>query len=225
MRSAHAFALLGLLLLAAGCASSEEDEALARIRNRPAPGFVRILNLTDQSFKVMWTNFTLDEHVGFGTASMFRPIGSGKKQTIALLVDDKPAASFEVEVPTDDRVTLVVYNDGDAIASEAVVGDATKWGPGPNVQVHFVNLDGSAPSGEISLSGAGSFTVDPPTQTLELPAGEYTLAGNGLADAVGGRIEANAMYSVYVVATPDGKKHAFLVRNTSTDRPAASASS
>lgn len=213
--------LLVIALGLVGCGQSKEDAALARIRNRPKPGYLRVLNLMDKPVKAMWTTLTLDPNIKAMGVSPFRPVGTGKK-TIQLFSGETEIASLEVDVPSEDAVTLIVFEQDGKIQHKETQGDLRNPNPGQNLQAQFIHLGTGKPEGKVTLSSGGNnYTFEPTTAPMVASTGEYTVSGVGIDHPMGGPIESDGAYTVMVVTMPDGKTHAMLLRNTSTDKPAA----
>lgn len=209
------------VLCFAGCGQSKEDAALARIRNRPKPGYVRVLNLLDTPLKAMWKTLVLDPNIQVMAASPFRPIGTGQK-TIQLFSKDVEIASFEVDVTSEDAMTVVVFKQGGKIEHREARGDVRHPTQDQNLQAQFVSLGSGKAEGKITVSsGRDSYTFEPTSPPILAATGDYEISGVGIDHPVGGPIEGDGSYSVFVVVMPDGKSHAILLRNTSTDKPMA----
>ena len=204
-----------------GCGQSKEDAALARIRNRPKPGYVRVLNLLDKPMRGMWKTLTLDQNIRVMGASPFRPVGTGKK-SIQLFRGDVEIANIEVDIPSEDAVTIVVFEQDGKIQHQETKGDLRNPNTGQNLQAQFVALGSAKGEGKVTLaSGGNKYTFEPTTAPMVASTGDYSLSGVGIDHAMGGPIESDGAYTVFVITMPDGKTRAMLLRNTSTDKPAA----
>ena len=212
-RPPFSLVLISVCAVSLGCGSgadSRGEEALKRIRNRPSPGYVRVVNLTGARIAVTKNARPLMASVDPDQSSKLVAFAAGKG---VIQVDSRPVT---IDLKSGEGTTILVYpsTKQDLIASEIRRPGAF------NVKVYFVPGDGSAriPANGILLSGPTSTKIVVNTESLLLSPGKYTLNGEEIA------IEPKFAYTFLFVPWKD-KLRPFLMLNTPNERPSGSGAS
>ena len=219
--SPYLLATVAALAALVGCGKSDEQIALDRIANRKDPGLVRLYNLTDVPIGLLWTTMQWDSDIKPGTVSVFRRVGEGKQEiTITSAGGDLGKVSLKVD--SEATYTVVVFGTAAGIETAVVRDEQEKPSATKNLQAFFIDQSGKSFTGEVEVSsGSDTYRLTNTSGGVLARAGNYEVKGSGLATATGSTIEADGAYSVLVVRAGDGKTHAILARNTSTDKPSA----
>lgn len=211
--------LLLIALVATGCGASKEQIALERA-NRPGPGLVRILNLTDGTISVLWKGRFVEENLAAGACSEFRSVGAGE-QELEVTSNNSQLGKLKIEVDSKDPHTLAVIGGANDLRHVVIRGEDLDPTDTANVVARFLDESGKPVTGSVVLSaGDKDFDLTGDSAQALLTAGNYKIEGEGLATATGTNVEADRAYSLIVVQTKDGKRHAVLVQNTILDQVA-----
>jgi hypothetical protein len=195
-------------LLAVGCGQSQaakEEAAVARLKNRPKAGFVRIVNLSGTPLPIVAKGRPIMAEVPSGGFSRLVAFGAGKGMlkagTSEVGVDLKPGEGTSVVVFPSSRPEII---DGEVRT------------PGKeNVRVVIAKGDGSVPfpSTGVTITGPTATKVDAATKTLSLSLGDYRVGGESV------KIEPKCAYTFLLVPF-ENKWHVFPMLNTANERPA-----
>ena len=206
---AVSFSLLASATLV-GCGSGDdakEAAALARLRNRPAPAYVRFVNLAADPLTVKLGNRPLYGAISSGKYSQLTPIGTGK-QTLSVGVQ-----SLTVDAPPGKSMSAIVYPGR---RSEVRWGDERAPTTAGNVQVVLATGDSSCgiPGAGIAVDGPTKRSIRKAGELFSLDLGDYRVAGEPV------KIEAGCAYTFLFV--PYKKRlETFLMKNTMNERPLA----
>lgn len=197
--------------LLAGCGQSKEDAALARMQNRPKPGFVRILNLTGADATLLSRGRPVNPDVKSGESGRMNPEGVGKR---TMGIQTKGGEKeVEVELTSEMGHTLVLMPSGHVL----IQGEPRKPAEGKNLHVVFLAADGKfLTSGKtVSLTAAdGKVELDPKEHAYEVASGSVSLLGKTF------EVKPNFAYTILILQSGSGMKPYFML-NTADDVPAA----
>lgn len=212
---ASLFAFSALLSGALGCGQSKEDAALARARNRPKPGFVRILNLSGDKATLLSKGRPVNPDVENGESGRLNPEGVGKRRVVV----SKKGQEEEVEVDLASEMghTIIVLPNKNAI----IGGEPRKPVAGKNLHVVFVGPDGTVLENAKPVemgSASGKLSLDPKEHGYEVASGKVSLLGKTF------EVKPNFAYTILVVQSGSSTKPYFML-NTPDDVPAATGTS
>lgn len=201
-----------IAIAATGCGGpSAEQAALDRIKNRPKPGYVRILNLRDGPATLLSGERPVNPDVQPGGSGKLAPDGVGKRNLFVEYSGQR--TKLDVSLVSGEGHTIVLVP-----GNYFVVGaEPVKPVDGKNLRVTFVDKSG----GEIK-SGK--------SVTVKTAEGEKTAtAGGDVLDVVSGNVsclgvshtfEPNFAYTLIVVVDK-GSMRPYFMLNTANDRPVA----
>ncbi len=208
------------LVAVGGCQKSKEQIAVDNM-NRPGPGLVRIMNMTDVALGLHWKNMVLDEAVAPEQVSLFRPVGSGK-QEVELMVGKEVVGKVPLTLGEKELFTVAVFGTTGNFRTWVLTKEQLKPTATKNLEAYFFDEAGKPISGSVEVTnGNDKYTLTDKSGGILVNVGTYEVSSNGLKSAMGSAIEADGAYSLLVVQTSDGSRHAKLVRNTSADKPMA----
>jgi len=213
MKPAIAISLLlsfGCATLLAGCGQSKEDEALARARSRPKPGFVRILNLTSKDATLLSKGRPVNPDVPPGESGRLNPEGVGKRSLV--VQSGGSEKEIEVELASDLGHTIILFPEHHVLLKE----EPRKPVDGKNLNVVFMSADGTIAStgDKVKLNAAsGTIELDPKQHPYEVASGTITVLGKEF------KVEPKFAYTILLLKTGSGLKPYFML-NTANDVPA-----
>ncbi|MGE0001522.1 MAG: hypothetical protein AB7F50_06305 [Fimbriimonadaceae bacterium] len=202
-------AAFGALL--AGCGQSKEDAALARMQNRPKPGFVRILNLTGGDASLLSRGRPVNPDVKNGESGRLNPEGVGKR-TMGIQTKEGEM-DVEVELTSEMGHTLVLMASSHAL----IQGEPRKPVEGKNLYVVFMAADGKLinSGNTVPLTAAdGKVDLDPKEHAYEVASGSVSLLGKTF------EVKPNFAYTILILQSGREMKPFFML-NTADDVPAA----
>lgn len=199
------------LSLLAGCSeSNRQQEALDRIKNRPKPGYVRILNLRPEPATLLAGERPVNPSVKTGESGKLAPDGVGKRNLFLEYGGQK--TKLDVELASGIGHTLVLLPGKHVLLG----GEPVKPDQGKNLFVAFVGPEGPIASGK--------------SVTVKTAEGDKTAkAGDGPMDVVSGPVsclgksfdlEPGMAYTLLIHVDGTSMKPYFML-NTANDRPAA----
>jgi|GEM_PF-7014620 len=201
-----------LAIGACGEDTSKGEAALARLQATRSPGFLRVVNLTDDVAKVTRKDGApLFQSIPAGEFSVLVPLGT-KEQRFAL----------------NGRPETAVLRSGEGVAMIALPGGKTESVSGlvrrptdkANVWVVFAKGDGSlaSPKAIMAENGGTKTSLGAANGTFTLPQGEYKVLGESVQVAP-------KMAYTFLFVPLKGKLRPFLMRNTPDDKPVGAGSS
>lgn len=106
-RVVFALTAISLMLVGVGC-QSKEQAALDRARNRPAPGYLRVLNLTDKPVTLTdHTKRPMNNNIAPGKGGLMNPAGEGEKSFVIDIAGEK--IDLKATIVSGEGHTAVVW--------------------------------------------------------------------------------------------------------------------
>lgn len=210
--------------LLAGCSSPDEvraAEAVARAKNRAAPGYVRLLNLSPEEVSLQVKGTPRLTGIAAGTASRYTPVGIGK-QSVAAVAASGRSTSVDLDLKSDMGTTVVVLPNFSAAPLEP---EDRYAGPNGNVRVIAIDSAGKSvavPDG-IAVKGTSGPQSGPTNGTYRVGVGSATVSGSALTASAESTIEPEYAYTVVLKRQANGKYEPFFLLNSPPDKPAAGA--
>ncbi|HRK21240.1 MAG TPA: hypothetical protein PLX06_05500 [Fimbriimonadaceae bacterium] len=207
MKSRSFFVLLICVTAASfglsGCSGESEDKAAKIVANRKKGGYIRLVNLSDASARLMFGPRQLTQaEPGIGTPfSLYRP-GTHKAQIMVGKPEKAVNVTLEIE---SDRATAIYLLDS-AGKTAILHGDEVRASESAS-SVRLVNLTSSA--AELDMGAIGVLTAEPGGGSESKPAsaGAQSWKGkNGLVLEMAPTLEAGTAY-VVVLYSKGGKTH------------------
>lgn len=157
------------MLIGVGC-QSKEQAALDRARNRPLPGYLRVLNLTDKPVTLMdHTSRPMNTNVAPGKGGLMNPAGEGERTFKVDIAGEK--VEFKLQVGTGEGHTAIVWPS----KKVTVVGGEMRLAKDlDNLFVAFVDENGLVEGQKATvLSGSRKIDVSSETKRYSVTPGEF----------------------------------------------------
>ena len=211
--------ILGIAL--AGCGSgidqAKADKALARINSRPAPGYIRLINLSDSIYTMTTGAIMLAHEIPANGESKFSAIGFGRRTV--QIKSDKGLVDRPIDVESKAGQSLIVMPDRKTIAN--ISGEMPTPTESLNLSVFQLDEDGKPVSSklEINVSLNGKpVTIDTGKVSTRVEPGAYSISAAG-AEAVEQNVASDKSYTLLIVRRKSGKSIVKMIENTGMTKP------
>lgn len=203
-----------------GCGPSEEEAAVARLMDMPAPARIRMVNLSGVAITMISPIRALETNLKPGSYCKYRMLGSGSRDVV-FKAGDQEIATISREFGAEKLYTAVIADTGSGLEVHLIEGEILAPTASTNLRTFYIGVGRKASSVPITLASGGNiYTVGPKTDEIKLEPGNYTLSGAGVSDTLANTVEGRGMYSLFVVDAGGGKRFAYMIQNNPPDRPA-----
>ncbi len=196
-------------------------KALERVGQIKRPGFVRLVNLTDEDASLLDRGRQASGSIAAGAHSGLVPIGVGSREVEVRA--GAQSTKLNLDLVTNEGMTLILRSGQPPIqvANEPRAPVGAK-----NVRVAFIDASGAALKEGLKVQAkglGGTVTISSDEELATVPSGAVTLSGPGLQTTKVNVID-NLAYSLIVLKGSNGKLVPHWLLNTPNEKVQTAAS-
>lgn len=208
------------VVLLASCGPGDDqlkaDKAVARMQNRPKPGYARVLNLTSMPVIASVQGRIIAAPAPPNTATRMVPVGTGS-QEIVIKAEGAPDVKVQTQLTSNQGTTIVLLPNR---TTSQVPGEPRTPDADRNVRLVFLDEKGqklqSGPA--VTVNGPTPKTFKPSDDAGSLDLGSWSVNGETVT------LAKDIAYSFVFIKHGSGYK-AFLLQNNNREKPVSAGQS